>query len=93
MRKGIQPRPRTRQTAAAHALDSMLVKPFFYFSMLEEDSLQSGVATVVLDAGQLTPFALGAVDWRGAHADGHEGSGVLVIGWGRHVAIVRVGLL
>jgi hypothetical protein len=61
--------------------------------MLEEECLQSGVATVVLDAGQLTRFALGAVDWRGAHADGHEGSGVLVIGWGRHVAIVRVGLL
>jgi len=54
---------------------------------------KSGVATVVLDAGQLTRFALGAVDWRGTHADGHEGSGVLVIGWGRHVAIVRVGCL
>jgi hypothetical protein len=61
--------------------------------MLEEESLQSGVATVVLDAGQLTRFALGAVDRRGAHADGHKGSGILVIGWGRYVAIVRVGLL
>jgi len=61
--------------------------------MLEEESLQSGVATVVLDAGQLTRFALGAVDWRGAHAHRHEGSGILVIRWGRHIAIARVGLL
>lgn len=89
----MQPRPRKQQTAAAHALGGRLVKPFFYFTMLEEECLQSGVATVVLDTGQLTHFALRAVDWCGAHADGHEGSGVLVIGWGRHVAIVRVGLL
>jgi len=54
---------------------------------------QSSVTTVVLDAGQLPGFALGAVDWRGAHADGREGSGVLVIGWGRHIDNVRVGLL
>jgi hypothetical protein len=83
----------TQQTPAAHALGSMSVKLFFYLSMLEEECLQSGVAAVVLDAGQLTCFALGAVGWRGAHADGREGSGGLVIGWGRHVAIVWVGLL
>jgi len=54
---------------------------------------KSGVATVVLDAGQLTCSALGTVDWRGVHADGQEGSGGVVIDWGRHTAIAWVGLL